>query len=410
MLGFGSMGREKLLPIVGLVACAFAACEGNGNPEIPAPAPGGTGSQSSGGTGQGGSGGDEDGSAGGGGDSGAPDAPIAPVLLGVLPAPREDTTASRAEALLDSAAMGSRALTLELRWDALFSGPTTPVNDEWTRLANTASFQASIGRRLLVCLSLVELTESARPAGLNGTWDATATQLALDALIDKTYATFGSELYLLSFGNELDRYLKSVEAAERGELVALVQHGIEYAKSHPQRPAESLVGVTFAASVASDPLPPSVSGLMNASDALVFSYQAVSDAYAADTPGSVAGSLDALAAIGQSDAGMGKPVVLQRVAYPSAVENESSSEQQEAFYRAFFEALVTRRARHPFVVIDGLYDDDDDDCVALATFADAAGNPKAEAMYCSFGLRDASGSPKPAFSTVIDGLATFSSP
>lgn len=410
MLRSGSMGREKLLPIIGLVACAFAACEGNGNPEVQHPGDGGTGNQSAGGTGQGGSGGDEDGSAGVGGDSGVPDAPIAPVLLGVLPVPLEDTTASASQATLDSVAMGSRAVTLELRWDALFSGPTTPVNTEWTRLSSMATFHASIGRKLLVCLSLVDRTESARPAGLAGKWDAPGTLLALDALIDKAYATFGTELYLLSFGNELDRFLAAAAPGERTELVNLVEHGIGYAKSHPQRPADSLVAVTFGSRAVSETVPASVSTLMAESDALVFAYLAVEPTYVAHTPGSVATELDALAHIGQSDAGGAKPVVLQRVAYPSASENGSSLAHQADFYQAFFDALLTRRDRFPFVVIDGLYDENQEDCATQAALADALGNPKAEAMYCSLGLRDAAGLAKPAFSTVIDGLSTFSSP
>jgi hypothetical protein len=409
MLRWASMGREKLLPIVGLVACAFAACDGNGNPEVQHPGDGGTGNQSSGGTGQGGSGGSADGSAGVGGDSGMPDAPIAPVLLGVLPVPLEDSLASEAEATLDIVSMGSRAVTLELRWDALFSGPTTPVNDAWMRLSNSAAFHASTGRKLLVCLSVVDRIESAKPAGLTGKWDAAATLLALDALIDKTYATFGSELYLLSLGNEVDRYLATATSGERAELVNLLDHGIDYAKNHPQRPAESFVGVTFGSRAVSETVPTTVSALMNASDALVFAYQAVEATYVANTPGSVATELDALAAVGQSDAG-GKPVVLQRVAYPSAAENESSVDQQNEFYQALFDALLTRRDRFPFVVIDGLYDENAEDCATRASLIDAAGNAKAEAMFCSFGLRETSGTPKPAFATVIDGLATFSSP
>lgn len=403
------MGREKLLPIIGLVACVFAACEGNGNPEVQHPGDGGSGNQSSGGTGQGGSGGDEDGSAGVGGDSGIPDAPISPVLLGVLPVPLEDTPASATQATLDSVSMGSRAMTLELRWDTLFSGPTTPVNAEWMRLSNESAFHASIGRKLLVCLSLVDRTESAKPAGLTGKWDAPSTQLALDALIDKTYATFGPELYMLTFGNEIDRFLADATPGERTELVSLVQHGLDYARNHPQRPPESLVGVTFGSRAVSDTVPTSVSTLMSESDALVFAYVAVEPAYVAHTPGSVSTELDALAALGQSDAGA-KPVVLQRVAYPSATENESSLDQQADFYAAFFAALLTRRERFPFVVIDGLYDENEEDCATQAALVGASGNTKAEAMYCSLGLRDTDGQAKPAFSNVIDGLSTFASP
>jgi hypothetical protein len=148
---------------------------------------------------------------------------------------------------------------------------------------------------------------------------------------------------------------------------------------------------------------------MSESDALVFAYLAVDPAYVAHTPNSVATELDALAALGQSDAA-GKPVVLQRVAYPSASENESNLDQQSEFFEALFAALLTRRDRFPFVVIDGLYDENAEDCATQAALVGASGNAKAEAMYCSLGLRDTGGQPKPAFSTVIDGLSTFASP
>jgi hypothetical protein len=397
------MAREKLLPIVGLVLASFAACEGNGNPEVKQPPAGGSGGQSSGGNGQGGNGGDDD-AAGTGGDATVPDAPETPVMLGVLPIPISDDPASETEAELDAVAMGSRSVSLVRRWDALFSGPTTPANAEWTQLASSADFYASISRKILVCLSLVDRTDPARPVGLTGAWDSSATLAALDDLIDKTYSTFGSELVALSFGNEIDRFLEQAPTAEQAQLVALVEHGVTYAKNHPARPPESAVGVTFS-SRADVPLPAS---LLAASDALVFVYHAVDESFAAHPPEAAAG-LDALAKLAESDAG-NKPVFLQSVAYPSSEQNESSPEQQASFYASLFQALATRRQKFPFVVIEGLYDESTEDCATQASLIGAAASSDAEAMFCSFGLREDTGAPKPAQATVLDGLATFSSP
>jgi hypothetical protein len=126
-------------------------------------------------------------------------------------------------------------------------------------------------------------------------------------------------------------------------------------------------------------------------------------------PSSAPGDLDALwAAIG-GDAGSTQ-IVLQEVSYPSAEENDSSLARQRTFFDGLFVALLSRRERFPFVVVRGSNEQTQEVCEADAVAVGAPGSPQAIAAYCSVGFRDLPGNDKPAWSTVIDALATFSSP
>ncbi len=288
-----------------------------------------------------------------------------------------------------------------------FGSPTTPISAEWDALGASSSFYASAGRKVLVCLALVDRTESARPLGL-AAWNDAQAVAALDALVDQAYATFGDELFALSFGTEVDRWLGAAKKTERAELASLLDHAIDYAKNHPARPPASVVGITISTD-ALDSMPGELPPLLDKSDAIVAVYEAVDSSFAARPASSASGDLDALAALAQMEAGY-KPILLQSVGYPSAPENASSPEQQQGFYDSMFLALATRRDRFPLVVIDGLYERESSDCVTQAALRGAQDDPAAEAMYCSFGLKDTSGTAKPALASVLDGLATFSSP
>jgi hypothetical protein len=406
-----------------LLAGAPTACDGDGNPDVVSPTGG-----SGGGTGTGGNGGSSDSGANDASgdalvDGVAPDASAASVRVGVVPTPKSVdggvTPLDEKLAHLEVISVGSRGVSLIRRWDALYDDPVTPAADAWKDLGDLSQLYRDADRRLLVCLALVDRTLDARPNGLGG-WKDASTLAAVDALIDKTYATFGDELYALSFGNEVDRWLAKASKTDRADGVALLEHAVGYAENHPSKPAGALVGVSFGLDAVVDKTLPEVQQLIDASNAVVVSYAPLDASFQAKSPSTAASDLDALSqalaapdagdAGDAGEAGAPRPVLLQEIAYPSSPDAKSSEDQQRAFYDNLFQALSTRRDRFPFVVVRGLHDAAPAECAADAVALGVGTNPTAVAARCSLGLRTADGTGKAALSSVTDALATFAGP
>lgn len=398
----------------GLLAGIAGACDGNETPEVARPPDGSAGSSGSGGaSGSGGSGGADASPTDAPDDVVLPEASSIPVRVGVLPSPAASGDAGpgiadETLAHLDVVAAGARAVTIERRWDALFEGAAQPDAAAWQYLAGIAEVYRDAGRSLLLSLSIVDRALDARPAGVTGAWDAVATKTAAHALVDRSFLTFGEELAYLSFGTEVDRFLSQASPGERAAFVGLVEDSIAYARQHPSAPQGLKLGVTLTADalVAGGS---EVASLLSASDVAIVTYHAVDGGFQARPASSAAGDLDALWSAVGGEAGSPQ-IVLQEVAYPSAEELGGSLDKQRTFFDGLFLALLSRRERFPFVVVRGLNEQRFEECEADAQAVDAPASPAAIAAFCSFGLRDAAGAAKPAWASVVDGLATFSSP
>ena len=409
---------ERLLAsvAVGLIGLSLGgACSGDDNPEITKHKvdAGGSG-------GTAGDGGKPDGSGGNGADDAGidadvGDAPLSPIRLGIMPvAPSAGdagpTPADEKLAQLDVIALGSRGVSEVLRWDRLFEAPTIPVASEWARLKNLSQLYQGSGRSLLVCLALVDRSLDARPTGSAASWNDSATQGALEALVDKVLATFGDELYAISFGNELDRYFGSQSNKNATELAALVEHGIDYLKKHPAKPPSLRIGATFSTKALTSGASASVKNIIDKSDVVVATYYPLDSSFAARAPSMVAQDLAGLLAAVEVDGAVPRPILLQAVGYPSAIESGSSPEQQKAFFQALFQSLTSRRERFPFVSVNGLNDQRASACASEAAAVGAAGNVAAISAFCSLGLRGPAQTDKAAMGSVLDALAAFSTP
>lgn len=414
------MSARRALSVSALLALALAeACSDGGRPEVAKP-----NGDAGGAAGAAGSGGKPDASD----DRDEPDAPsdadasdaaLPPVRLGIAPVPASsgDAGPSPAEqklAELEVLALGSRGVSQVWRWDALYESPKLPSASAWAKLSGLSQLHAQGNRSLLLCVALTDRTLDARPPGSAPGWNDPTTRAALDALVDKVFTTFGDELFALSFGNDLDRYLAKETPTNTAELGALVEHGIEYAKQHPARPKALLVGATFGSDALAKPPSAVVAGILAKADVAVATLYPLDPGFAARPPAAVAQDLDALIAMGQADAGVdagpAKPILLQEVGYPSASANASSPSQQSSFYLGLFQALTTRRQHFPFVSVNGLHDAHLARCQSEAAAFGASGNATAIASRCSLGLRGADGGAKPALSSVLAALAAFSTP
>ncbi len=409
---------RALAASVAVVLALGSACSDGGNPEVQKPNGDAGGSGGGGGVGGKPDSGGEDGPPDAGSDADATDAPPSPLRLGIIPVPpsKGDAGPSAADdklAELDVLALGSRGVSHVVRWDALFSSPSVPSPTAWQKLQGSAQLYQSSARAFLLSVALVDRTLDARPSGSPAGWNSVATRTALDALIDKVFDSFGDELYALSFGNDLDRYLAGQSATTADDLTALVEHGLDYAKQHPSRPAALLVGATFSSDALAKGPTASMAKILMKSDVVVANYYALDEQFQARPTTQVAQDLDALSSGGTADAGeagAARPVLLQEVGYPSAAENGSSPEQQRAFYQGLFQALTTRRERFPFVSVNGLHDPPPARCATEAAAFGAAANGAAVAARCSLGLRAADQTAKPALSSVLEALAAFANP
>ncbi|MBI3204101.1 MAG: hypothetical protein HYZ29_21375 [Myxococcales bacterium] len=413
---FARLGTLRALAAVGLTASLWAvSCSGDGNPEVSKPPAdagdaGGAGGDAGSWDGSGGNGATDAGS-----DADPGDAAVSPLRLGIVPVPPSTTDAGPSPgdeklAQLDVIALGSRGVSQVLTWKQLFESPAVPAQGQWEKLQAVSQLYQSSGRSLLVCLALVDRTLDARPAGGAASWADSTTVAALDALIDKVLSTFGSELYAVSFGNELDRYFASHDAQSAAGLAALVEHGIGYAKKHPKKLPSLLIGATFSAQSLTGTPTPTIAGLLKKADVAVTTYYPLDATFAARPPSVVAQDLDALESLSAGDAEPPRPILLQEVGYPSAAANKSSPDQQKAFYQALTQALTTRRARFPFVSINGLNDRHPAACASEAAALGAPDGGAAVAARCSLGLRAAGPTDKPAMASVLEALAAFSAP
>ncbi|MCA9630838.1 MAG: hypothetical protein KC766_24380, partial [Myxococcales bacterium] len=143
------------------------------------------------------------------------DAPTPAVRIGVEPEPRagdEGFDAALRIAQLESLSAGSRAVSIDVRWDEL-------MNDELElRAASLASLGARIrlvrdsGAKLSLCLALVERAVDARPSSDLG-WNTTGMTNAVRRVIDAVLELAGDELRFLSLGLESDRYFRALPPA-----------------------------------------------------------------------------------------------------------------------------------------------------------------------------------------------------
>ncbi|MEZ4220890.1 MAG: hypothetical protein R3B13_08170 [Polyangiaceae bacterium] len=342
-----------------------------------------------------------------------PDAPLAPVRVGIWatpasgeagPAPGDALTAD-----LAVLSAGARVGMLRSRWSDLFDG-ATPSIATWNDVDVRASAYRSAGAEVIACLAVIDRTEAVRPTGINGAWDSPALTKAGEALVDRAFDTFGDELTVLSLGLEVDRYLAVAPPAQRSAFVAFVRHVFDYAHQHPKAPNKLRLGIGFNRRALINPASPEVRDLAAAGDVVVLHYVPLDDEFALDPQSNPLADLDALYTALSAEAAAVPAIVLQEVALPSSAAAGGSDAKQEAFFEAFFKALSVRRERFPMVIAGQLNDGPQADCELAAGAAQNPPSPAAIGAYCSRGVKSSSGNAKPAQNRVFEALAAFSSP
>jgi hypothetical protein len=343
------------------------------------------------------------------------DAGLSPVDLGVTSivpsadAAGDASASDRTLAELSMLAAGVRARALVVRLDELVDDTGAPSDAAFANLGQTAALYRERGRSVLFTIAPVDRATDARPTALQASWSSVELRSTIEAVIDRSYDTFGPELAYLSFGTDVDRFLAQATSNDRAACATFIQQAVSYAKAHPKRLATTQIGVTFSMPGLSGTRLPETAILLRASDAAVVTNYPLDASFHALSVSAAAAQLTTVANA-VAEAAPGLPIVVQELGYPSATLVGSSADLQQKFYRAAFTVLSAERDRFPFVNLYASADADDAECEREAVTFGAAGDPFLIAARCSLGLKDASGAAKPAWATVLAALSSFREP
>jgi hypothetical protein len=393
--------------ILGSAVMALAAACGN-NAEVPSTttttAASGLGGAPPGEGGRGGAGGNGAGGEGGiGGSSEGGGAPA--TLVGLLAnAVRDDATPATRAAEVEAAstvyAAGAVVAAGKRQW-AHADAATLAADAE---LAQAGCTTEGPCRPVALTLALVDGALDGRPDALaSGSWSSPASKEALDVAIDAVFDAFGDDLVALSLGARVDRWI-SIHEDDEADMLELLEHAVDHARDRGRE--ELLIGVGVSGDGAVAVSGPAVALRALGTTTMVSLFpglHAVSSGDALPSPAAAAQALDTV-----DDVDPGRAVVLIEVGYPSADLLGASEDAQAVFFTSLFNALQTRRASFPYVVASRLHDLAEEACAAEG--AELGEEDELVLAYrCSTGLRDADGASKPAWSSVLLGLAQLAS-
>lgn len=346
-------------------------------------------------------------SCGGSGSTPSP-TPVAtkPGVLAVSAIPALDpfpTTAAEYNAAASAAfdlvyGAGARGQMTTFTWSAL--EPAANRYDS-TRFADLAAQMAQAQTRGLtqyVGLQLINTTARELPPDLNAlAFDHPAVIARFHALLDRVVTPYRGRIRYLSIGNEVDAYLRA-HPTEWTAYKRFLADAIQYA--HTLDPAIQ-VGVTGTADGALTLSPAELADLNAATDVTILTYYPLqADATGTITardPGVVAGDFTRMLQFAGT-----RKLVLQEVGYPAATLNNSSDALQAAFVTNVFAAWKNANGRIPFINVFLLHDFTAQMCADFGVYYGLPNVPSFTAYLCSLGLRKVDGTPRPAWSTLVN--------
>ncbi len=318
------------------------------------------------------------------------------VREGVPPATRIDEV----EAAASAYAAGARVAAVKRHW-ADADVATLAADAE---LARAGCASAPSCRPVAFTLAVVDGALDGRPEELIGDdWSSAASEDAIDAAVDAIFEAFGEDLAVLAIGARVDRWVALHEEDEEA-LSALLGRAVERAQ---QRGGDGLlvgVGVSGDGALAAGGPAVALRALGTATMTSLFpGMHDVSEGATLPSPAAAAQVLDAIDGIDP-----GRPVALVEVGYPSSSSLGSSEDAQTVFFGSLFAALDTRRESFPFVVASRLHDLGDGACAAEGVELGEE-DEQVLAYRCSTGLRSEEDTPKPAWTSLLAGIAKLAS-
>jgi hypothetical protein len=283
------------------------------------------------------------------------------------------------------AGAGANALEEAEPWSTL-----EPMPNRY-RLANVRDLvrgvRSSPADRLLVIPAVIETSARSVSGGLDhAAWDSPRMLTRYRRLIDRLAPELSRQVAYVSIANEADVYF----AAHPRELDAFRRFAaVAIAELHRRAPWVK-VGVTITYDGLVGPSAAVARELTGLGDVTVVTYYPLGRGYEVRSPQSPLSDLPALVRLVH-----GRQVVVQEAGYPTASRLRASPDAQATFVRAVFTAWNRMPDAVPFLSFYTLFDLPESEC-RLET--------SATAFFCSLGLREATGRPKPAWAQFVGGV------
>lgn len=342
---------------------------------------------------------------GGGGDSApASPPPTARRVLSISALPKHYpnfTAADLAEARSLVLGTGGRGEFASYGWGTTLE--PTPNGFTVAQVgAATASAAASGVTQQLIGLQVINTVARNVPPDLtSAAWDSPAMRSRFKVLLDQLGPGLQGRVTYLSIGNEVDVHL-----AITGEWVAYKAFLEDVAAYARDKWPGVKVGTTLTFGGA-QAHPAEAAQLTAACDLLIFTYYPLGAGFVPLAPNRPATDLPAMVALAGN-----RPVVVQEFGYPADATTLGSSEAaQAAFITSGLAAWASLgAAKMPFLNVFLLHDFDQASVNAFATYYGLPSDAGFKAYLGSLGFRKNDGTPKQAWTALVQGAATTGLP
>jgi len=321
-------------------------------------------------------------------------------VVAVSPVPRLDPppTVQDFVAALDLVYnSGARAIFLSWIWSALDSAGTIALDD----IPNALTYLTRIrGFDVVLGVQVINTNRKETPSDLQNTpFDSPQVQSRFRLLIDALRPHVNERVKYISIGNEVDIYL-SAHPNEWGTYKSFYEGALAYV--HSTMPHVK-VGVTSTFAGAVGPAASNVGSLNQSSDVIILTYYPLDDQFFAYNPAAPLTDFPKMVPLG-----IGKPIILQEVGYPTSALLASSEQEQSEFVRNVFTAWQNVGDRIPLLNFFALHDFSQDLCDSLLVYYGAP--PTAvnfKEFLCTLGLRRVDGTPKLSWQAFVNGAVTI---
>lgn len=303
------------------------------------------------------------------------------------------------EALQLARDAGARGDMTTYHWHDLEPDQTGYDQRKFDELSQTMERTRQYGLTQFIGIQLINTSKREMPADLTPlAFDDVAVKARFHALLDKVIKPHVGRIKYLSIGNEVDAYLRA-NPTQWSHYQAFYEDAAQYAKSLDP---VLRIGVTATAAGAISESPSELAKLNQISDVVILTYYPLDFNGGARVtvrdPSVVAADFKQMLRVAGS-----KPLVLQEVGYPASSSVLGSSQaKQSDFVTQVFAAWQYAGGRIPFLTYFLLHDITPDLCDSFTTYYGANTLPGFKEYLCTLGLRQANGTPRQAWSTLVN--------
>lgn len=289
-----------------------------------------------------------------------------------------------------AARAGARGAFLSYTWSELEPAPGRYAISKFRGLSY---FTRARGLRVLLGLQVVDTTVKATPRDLAGaSFDSAVMKDRFHRLVDALRPHLDEKVAYISVGNGVDMFLARNPSAWPA-FRAFYADAVAYL--HRVAPWVK-VGTTATFSGLVRKARGRMADLNRLSDIELVTYFPVKGDFVVRAPSAPRADFRRLLRLAGK-----RPLVFAEVGYPDAAELGSSKEKQAAFVTNVFRAWRRAGARVPFLNFLFLHDLSPAECDAVTGFYGHTRKNRFRPFFCSLGLREADGRPKPAWQALV---------